>query len=37
VFQGGKEIGRATGARPAAAIETFVAETLTRSQAGAAG
>ena len=37
VFDGGKEIGRTTGARPAAAIEAFVAETVARPRAGATG
>jgi thioredoxin 2 len=30
LFQGGREVGRTMGARPAAAIETFVQETLAR-------
>jgi thioredoxin-like negative regulator of GroEL len=28
VFEGGKEVGRTTGARPAAAIEAFVNESV---------
>jgi hypothetical protein len=28
VFDGGKEVGRSTGAQPAAAIEAFVNESL---------